>query len=123
MKTTAKAEVLQKALEQVNHKYQGNVRFERFDPHTRTVEFTLGVNSSKEPGHRRGFTGKRVAKACWHVHGDFFEAVLRLDPTARIVSRGGPGSVITKQGGNWQDCNIGSMMNPLMYSQACDCNA
>jgi hypothetical protein len=121
MKTTAKAETLQKALDVVNAKYDGNIEFERFEPNCRSVNFTLRVKSSRKPGARRSQSGRRMAKACWHVHGDLFDAVLVIDPKARIVSRGGPGAVITDQGGNWQDCNIGSMMQPMMFSQACDC--
>lgn len=121
MKTTASVETLEKALAKINRKYAGNISFAHILPVGKRVDFTLTVKSSKAPGSRRGFSGKRVAAACWHAHGDLFDAIFAIDPTAKVISRGGPGAVITKDGGNWQDCNIGSQMQPLMYSQACDC--
>jgi len=122
MKAYTNADTLKKALDVINAKYQDNVEFERFDANCKSVDFTLRVRSSKEPGARRGHSGRRMAKACWHVHGDLFDAILKLDNKARIISRGGPGAVITSAGGNWQDCNIGSQMQPLYFSEACDCN-
>lgn len=124
MRTNAKPETLQRALQVLNRHYGNNVQFDRFDVHPRCVDFTLRVRSSRGPGARRSFTGRRMAKACWHVHGKFFEYVLALDHQARIVSRwsGGP-TTITRQSGNWQDANIGSQMQPLMFSQACDCTS
>lgn len=119
MRTNATLDTLQQALAETNKKYCGNLAFNRLEQDGGRVNFTLRVNSSKGPGARRGFTGRRMAKACWHAHGDFFATVLRLDPAARIASNG---SVITAQGGNWQDKNIGSMMQPLMFSEACDCD-
>lgn len=121
MKTTANAETMRKALSTVNKKYKGNVQFERFDVRPKGCDFTLRVKSSFAPGARRGQSGRRLAKACWHVHGDLFDAILALDNSAKIVSRGGPGAVITSAGGNWQDCNIGSTMYPMYFSEACDC--
>lgn len=116
---------LENALQVVNQKYQGNIRFKRLEQNGRGVNFTLTVNSSCEPGHRRGFFGfdgkqpKRLAAACWHVHGDFFEALLNIAPDAVVISQGN--KIITKQSGNWQDWNIGSQMHPMYYSEACDC--
>lgn len=72
-------------------------------------------------GARISSSGRRIAAACWHVHGDFFDALLKIQPNAVIVTRGGPGAVIDKNGGNWQDCNIGSRMSPMMFSEACEC--
>ena len=31
-------------------------------------------------------------------------------------------ALIDKNGGNWQDCDIGSIMSPQMYSEACECS-
>lgn len=114
-------EAMQAALVQVNKRYNGNVEFESVVPKGKHIEFTLRVKSSFEAGHRLGFTGRRMPKACWHVHGHFFDALLKLAPDAVIISRGWPGGVISRDGGNWQDCNIGSLVQPLMFSEACEC--
>jgi ABC-type taurine transport system substrate-binding protein len=109
---------MEKALAVVNKKYKGNIQWKRFED-GKTINFTLTVKSSKGPGGRIGFTGRRVAAACWHVHGDFFDALFGINPAAVIVSMG---ERISINGGNWQDKNIGSQMNPMYYSEACECN-
>jgi hypothetical protein len=109
---------MEAALAIVNGKYAGNITWKRFDD-GRTINFTLTVKSSKAPGGRLGPSGRRVAAACWHVHGDFFDALFEVCPDAVIVSMG---KKITKDEGNWQDQNIGSAYLPFMYSEACDCN-
>ena len=81
--------------------------------------FTLRVNSSKGPGAKTGWNGRRTVSACWHVHGHFFDALFRICPAAII--RAGD-QKITKEAGNWQDRNIGSDFQPLMYSESCECN-
>lgn len=112
---------MKRALDDTNKRYKGNLAFRYLVPDGRGVSFTLTVKDSKALGHRRGQSGKRLACACWHGHGDFFESVFKIVPAARIVSRS-MGVTITKHGGNWQDKNIGSIMYPLFYSEACDCN-
>lgn len=111
---------LQDALNQINIKYQGNIRFKSIETKGKQIDFTLTVIDSHKPGHRRGFNGQRVSAACWHAHGDFFDALIELNPQAVIVSRS-IDTVIDCNGGNWQDRNIGSQMNPLYFSEACDC--
>lgn len=113
---------LRLALAKVNKTFKGNVAFETFEPGRSSVKFTLRTLDSTKPGSRRGQTGRRMAKACWHVHGKLFEALLAINPEAVIISRGGPGAVIDRNGGNWQDANIGSVLQPLMMSEACDCH-
>ena len=109
------------ALQKINQKYDDNIIFNRFD----REGFTLRVNDSKGPGHRLGFpdhdTGKqrRIVSACWHVHGDFFDALFSLVPNAVIHATG---NRIDQHQGNWIDRNIGSMINPMYYSEACECN-
>lgn len=118
MRTTASIETVQEALARVNRQYEGNIEFKHIGKAGRQVDFTLTVRSSRGPGGRRGHSGRRIAAACWHVHGHLFEAILELDPEAKIVSSM---ATITRHGGNWQDRNIGSMVSPLYYSEACDC--
>jgi hypothetical protein len=120
-------EDLQKALEIVNKQYAGNIMFNRLEGNT----FTLKVKDSKAPGHRLGFAHpnwadkkgnpykqRRLASACWHVHGYFFDALFTINPKAVIRSQG---NKITKYEGNWQDKNIGSEMYPMYFSEACEC--
>jgi hypothetical protein len=122
------------ALEKVNEKYEGNILFRDIAPvnakRTRW-RFTLtvwqtsrgkGRKKVSAPGVRRSHEGRRIAAACWHVHGRFFEALFEVNPKAEVVTnwRGGTRK-ITAQGGNWQDAQIGSMFRPMMFSEACDC--
>lgn len=120
---------LNKALEIINVKYQGNVETNYgFSCVGRQYQFTLRVKDSHKPGARIGqctYTSSRglqyrkhLVNACWHVHGDFFDALFSVNPQAVISASGRSVSV---DDGNWVDRNIGSMMEPLMYSQACDC--
>lgn len=111
---------LRKALDAINTKYDGNVIFNR-EPEQVTknsVRFTLRVKDSKGPGARRSHEGRPMTSACWHVHGDFFDALLNINPEA-VIKTGR--TTITNEGGNWEDFNIGSMMKPMYYSEACDC--
>jgi len=111
---------LGKALKAVNRKYQGNVIWNRAPEKCGAgYRFTLRVSLSKGPGSKRGFSGRRTVAACWHVHGDLFDALFAICPAA-IIRTGNRN--ITAQGGNWQDRNIGSDCNPQMYSESCECN-
>jgi hypothetical protein len=116
-KNTNKA-AMEAALAIVNKKYDRNICWNRFDD-GKTINFTLTVLDSHQAGGRRSREGRRIAAACWHVHGDFFDALFEVCPDAVIVSMG---KKITKEAGNWQDQNIGSAYLPFMYSEACDCN-
>lgn len=129
-------EDLQKALALVNQRYAGNIKFKTLEQKGRRVSFTLTVVDSKEPGHRRGIgwrdeKPKRLAAACWHVHGHFFECLFSVNPEAGVYSSGSlarpqAGKWITILGGNWQDRIIRpgcGGQTAVMWSQACDCQA
>jgi len=109
---------IEAALKTVNKKYENNIVFKRFEQKGKQFVFTLTVKNSKKAGGRIGNSGKRVAAACWHVHGDFFDALLEINENAVITTCSGK---IDKNNGNWQDRNIGSIYEPLMYSEACNC--
>ena len=116
------------ALKLVNKCYDGNIVFKTLESVGRQLSFTLTVNDSGGKGARHSTypnakgNYRRIAAACWHVHGYFFEALLELNPNAVIRSSGPDGPiVIDVDGGNWQDRNIGSMMQPMLYSEACYC--
>lgn len=109
---------LELALRAVNSQYNGNITWNRFERKGRQFHFTLRCRSSKELGHRRGYSGTRLISACWHVHGNFFEHLFSLNPETKVLSQG---RWITKANGNWQDRNIGSTLRPWYFSEACDC--
>ena len=119
MLTNATESQLDQALIQVNKLYDNNIQFNNFQyQSTNRIRFTLRVKSSKGPGHRVTQTGKRLINACWHVHGHFFDILFDIDPGIWIKSGR---DKITVDQGDWKDKNIGSIMDPLYFSQACDC--
>ena len=109
---------LENALNEVNLSFDDNIKFKRLDNTNRGIRFTLSVHSSRNAGSRIGYSGKRVCAACWHAHGEFFESLFELMPDAIIKATD---KTITKDQGNWEDWNIGSVYSPLWYSDACDC--
>ena len=121
MITNATIDQLRQAMEAVNKLYDGNVIFNRQpEPVGSRLRFTLRVKDSKGPGARRSHQGRRMSSACWHVHGHFFEELFKVNPEAYVVAGGC--KRISKDGGNWQDRNIGSRMFPMFFSEACRCN-
>jgi hypothetical protein len=124
MKTNATIQELNQALAEVNKRFDGNIKFKNIEQKGKKVNFTLTVISSFAPGHRLGCSltskgnQKKIAAACWHVHGYFFEELFKINPNA-IVKTGD--KTIDQNQGNWQDWNIGSISRPLNYSDACEC--
>ncbi len=125
---------IEKALRIINVKYNGNIRFERLESVNQKGDrflFTLRVKDSHRAGHALGYshnswttkTGKQykqrcLASACWHVHGDLFDAMILLAPECEIRSLD---KKINAAGGNWQDWNAGSVMEPVQASERCEC--
>lgn len=112
-------EMMEKALAKINEKYKGNIRFYEMEQRGKNIKFRLKTNSPKLPGVARSASWKRSGSGCWHVHGDFFEALLSINPEAVIITKI---SKITKDDGNWVDVNIGSQFRWMDASEACDCN-
>jgi hypothetical protein len=91
----------------------------------RTFSVRLSVHNSHGLGakisrNRFGGNDRHVKAACWHVHGDFFEALFELEPNAIVSSAG---KKVTNDEGNWQDWNVGSQMYPVQFSESCGCNS
>lgn len=111
---------LHAALDAVNEKYKGNVQFNRIDRKSTsrgggyTYAITLRVKSSKGPGARRSWGGRRLVSACWHVHGMFIDA---LPEHATIITAHGT----VHPGDRWIDKNVGSQYKPAFMSELCDC--
>lgn len=137
---------LHQALQNVNKQFDDNIVFLECEPTSRTKKrwkVRLKTLSYDKPGYRRTHLGRRHPSACWHVHGYFFEELLILEPKARIYSASKkiyalPEHRVTElpdrltvwhehlkdgyiQVGNWVDRNIGSVIQPLYFSEACDC--
>lgn len=115
----AKEDDILQALREINEMYDDNVDLLKLEPISKNrFRVRLTVKDSSGRGARIGYTGRRVKAACWHVHGDFFNALLSLNPDA-VIKTGI--RTITSQSGNWRDWNIGSVINPLYFSEACNC--
>ena len=126
MKTNFSKEQLEAALAVVNVRYSGNVRLIHGTVAKAWRRFTLRVNSSKGPGAKISMTSfgdRRSVAACWHVHGDFFDALWNLEGGsvgAYYVEAGRVGRMHGR-GDNWQDFNIGSQYRPVRFSESCEC--
>ena len=137
-------EQLETAMAEVNVKYNGNITFERCDfDHTRRDgreewNVTLKTRDSKaygsarsvrlsgwEPNNQRG--GRRIPKACWHAHGNFFDALGRLAPEAEMIGLSGHASspdgkrrcLIREHG--WADPYVHNAFSGQYASEMCDC--
>ena len=113
---------LENALTYINREYfSGNICWERApEKQGKALRFTLKVKDSKAPGARVSHQGRRMAKACWHVHGHLFDALFERCPEAVVIPS--QGMKIHAKGGNWIDREIGSYARPMKYSEACGCN-
>lgn len=106
---------LQNALDKVNQKYDGNIRFKDIRQQGRNIRFTLTVNNSRGKGGRlNADRGRHIAAACWHVHGEFFDA---LPCEAVVIANGAK----IRPGDTWKDRNMGSLWYPAYYSELCEC--
>jgi hypothetical protein len=116
---------MNKAMEATNRQYDDNVEFNKYPEKAGNgLSFTLRVKSSKEAGHRLGFSGKRMVSACWHVHRDFMSACFAINPEARIKSAVADYQGIADFNYSFEqtgDDNIGSQVQPLCFREACEC--
>ena len=108
---------MERALAIVNKRYAGNVIFGKLDwsGNGKGADFSLKVKDIAAPGcrvYRRFGNVKRSRHACYHVHGDFFDALFSVCPEAIVISCG---KKITKDGGNWKQCG-------MCAEDSCDCS-
>lgn len=119
MKTNATKLQLIEALNFVNKQFDDNIKFKTLEQKTsKVISFTLTVKDSKLPGSKRKQNGNRIAAACWHVHGYFFKYLFLNYPGVYIDSLG---QRMNNNSDNWQDRNIGSIIQPFYFSEACEC--
>lgn len=110
---------LMRAIYKVNELYNDNIQWNQEPvPRGNKLMFTLRTKDSNKEGGRRTWSGRRVMSACWHVHGDFFDILFKECPNV-VIEAGG--KKITKEHGNWEDIQMGSMMAPCMMSEMCKC--
>ena len=109
---------LHDALHYVNKMYGQNISFHTLETKGKGIHFRLTVDSSSGPGAKVGHNGRKIRAACWHVHGNFFEALFcpSVAPNAEVKS--GPSGLITRHAGNWHDWPLGM---GLQASDACNC--
>jgi len=113
MKTNVSKEVVLQAIANVNQKQGYQIELNRSDYLGKWYNFTI-KSKSKIPGARVSSSGRNLPKASWHAHGYLFDAIFTLAPNAIIYSFG---KKITIENGNWEDMKIGSMMNPIYFSE------
>lgn len=108
------------ALFVANDSFEDNLRFKRceFVGLTRDkrekYRVTLTVEDSREAGARRSYEGHRIAAACWHAHGTFFDALpegTEIQTFAGTFHAGDP----------WIDYSVGSDFRPAHASELCEC--
>jgi len=84
---------------------------------------TIGVYSSRQPGARRSWSGRRLAAPCWHVYRDVIREILR-EPGRRVTT-----SMARYTSENFEDLypatghvNIGSRVEPRKMPDLCECD-
>ena len=113
MKTSAQSSTVLQAIKSINKEYGYSISLNRNDQTGKWFNFTI-ASPSKVPGARVSWSGRNLAKASWHAHGYLFDAIFAIEPDAIIQALG---NKITKDFGNWQDVQIGSMMSPCYMSE------
>ncbi len=113
-----------RALDKTNVDFDGNIKFKRCDYSGQTKQdrakftATLTVFDSSGPGGRRNREGRKIAAACWHVHGRFMD---HLPDHVEVVVTTMPCRYIFRPGDTWQDWNITTAPNWPM-SLCCECH-
>jgi hypothetical protein len=112
MKTTATQQTVETAIERVNLEHGYKIELNRADQKGKHFHFTI-KSKSGIPGARLSATGRNLAAASWHAHGYVMEEIFKIEPEAVIYSMGNR----IEPGFSWEDRNIGSILNPVNYSQ------
>lgn len=109
---------LERALQATSEKFGGNIRWNNgpiaLNRKGTAWRCTLRVHNSHGPGAKVGREGRHTIAACWHAHGEFFDA---LPPGAIIEAAGRK----FEAGDPWQDWDCGSLFYPQYMSELCYC--
>lgn len=106
--------------------YNGNIVAESSQVGVTRSRVRLNAADSRKIGARRSFSGRHGRWSCWHAFRDVFAAWLMVDPNATIrtgvATYRGRDDFLAKfpETGNR---NIGSLIEPLLITDACDCEA
>jgi hypothetical protein len=107
---------LTSCIENVNSKHGYKLIYNRYPERKGNyLHFTIRSEKSGIPGARTSHSGRNMVSASWHAHGYLFDEILNLNEDAII--KVGNNHTIDQNGGNWIDRNIGSLMNPVKFSQ------
>lgn len=128
------------AVEKAGAHYDGNLRAEigreftrkdgscqRFTARVvlRHTGFQLyGKGDDLAPGQRRSWQGRRINAACWHAYRDALQELFNTEPDAKVSTafakyHGAEQFSEKFPATGW--ANIGSMVQPVQYREACDC--
>jgi len=115
---------LRDCLNEANKRYKGNLTFNYVESHRSYVQFTMRVKDSHLLGARLGQSGRHITAACWHAHRDLMRVIFDRFPEAKLVSAqarydGVEGFAREFEATGYK--NIGSMMYPVYYMEACEC--
>ena len=106
---------LEQAVSDVNIIYDYKLMFNRYPERKGNyLHFTIKSEKSGIKGARLSWSGRKLTAASWHAHGYLFDAILDIEPKALIKSLD---KTIDINGGNWQDWNCGSIMQPIYMSE------
>ena len=121
-KDKATADAIRTAIESVD-----NVRVENMAPinakHTR-FRLKLTVRSSKERYGKRSFRGRRCHALCWHGFRDAFRKAFDVDPACEFHTALAKWKGKEHFEANYMESgfvDIGSVMCPRQWREACEC--
>lgn len=114
MRTNAKRSTVISAMENVNNKHGYKLILNRDEIKGKWYHFTIRSEKSGIAGSRTSWSGRNMVSASWHAHGYLFDEIFNIEPDSKVISMG---KEITREKGNWQDRNIGSMVSPCCFSE------
>lgn len=105
--------------------YGGNLEIKSSRQVSRNVvTFTIRATSSRGPGARCSWSGRRSIAACWHAHRDVMRALFTINPDGKLYTA--MATYIGRQGfeDNFEATagrNIGSRVSPAYMPDLCEC--
>ena len=120
---------ISKALAMTNKLFDGNVIINNYscmNAKGTRHRVTLRVRNSSGPGARLGFhrnndgNRRKLINLCWHGYGTFIDNIFEVRADAK-VSNLITGKMDDVDSWYWHDRQIGSMMDPMWFSDACEC--